>query len=305
MTDVRFYIPEQIDDSKIYYVTCAARYQGKWVFARHKERTTWDMPGGRREAGETPLEAMKRELWEETGALEADIHTLCAYGVNDEEKCGMLFYADISVLGALPAEFEMAEIMLSDKLPEAQTYPGIYPDLFWKVQGWLNLQSSADELWDVYDEKRNLTGRLHRRGDPLGAGEYHLVVHVWMLNSEGKFLLTKRSPNKGFPNMWESTGGSALAGDDSLTAALREVKEETGLTLDAGRGTLIASMRQSDYFRDVWLFRQGFDLKDVVLQPGETTDKMYADKETILKMLREGEFVPYGYLQEIFSADGL
>lgn len=68
-------------------------------------------------------------------------------------------------------------------------------------------------------------------------GEYHLSVHVWLLNHNGEFLLIKRSPNKGYPNMWESTGGSAIAGDDSLSAAIREVKEETGLTADSTCGT--------------------------------------------------------------------
>ena len=305
MSDVRFYAPDQVDDHRVYYVTAVARYRNKWIFARHKKRQTWDMPGGRREAGETPLEAMGRELREETGALEADIRIVCAYEVNGEEKCGMLFYAEVSELGQLPAEFEMAELRFSDKLPEAQTYPGIYPALFEKIQGWLNLQSSADELWDVYDENRNLTGNLHRRGDPLKAGEYHLVVHVWMLNHEGKFLLAKRSPNKGFPNMWESTGGSALAGDDSLTAALREVKEETGLILDPGRGERVFTIRKDDYFRDVWLFRQDFDLADVVLLPGETTDKMYADARMIRSMWSSGELVPYDYLEKLFAAAGL
>ena len=126
------------------------------------------------------------------------------------------------------------------------------------------LQSSPEELWDVYDENRKLTGRLHQRGKQLASGDYHLVVHVWMQNDQGQFLLTKRSPNKGFPNMWESTGGSAIAGDNSLTAALREVKEETGLLLDAEKGRCVLSTKHSDYFRDVWLFHQDFSLENVV-----------------------------------------
>lgn len=303
MTEVTFYQVNEIEEGKIKYVVVAARYQGKWVFSRHKERVTWDMPGGHREAGETVLEAAERELWEETGATGYELHPVSVYGVkkSGNESYGMLYYGDITVLEELPKEYEMEEVYLVDKLPEKLTYPDIQPELFLKIQGWLNLRSSADELWDVYDENRQFTGRLHRRGDPMKAGDYHLVVHVWMLNSRGEFLLTKRSPDKGFPNMWESTGGSALAGDDSLTAALREVKEETGLELDPAKGKLVLTYQISDYFRDVWLFRQDFDLEDVVLQPGETVDKMYADSNTIFRLMENGEFVPYGYLWDLME----
>lgn len=214
----------------------------------------------------------------------------------------MLYYADITELGPLPEAFEMVQRMLTEKLPDNLTYPDIYPVLFLKVQGWMNLQNSSDEIWDVYDENRNLTGQLHRRGEALGRGEYHLVVHVWIQNKDGSFLLTKRSHNKGFPNMWESTGGSALTGEDSLTAAIREVKEETGLSLDETRGTLISSARMPDCFRDIWLFRQDFVLDKVILQPGETTDKMEADKNVILSLQQSGDLVPYDYLSELFAA---
>lgn len=307
MTDVRFYRPTEIADELLKFTVIAARFEDHWIFSRHKQRSTWDIPGGRREPGEPIDETARRELWEETGAEQARIVPVCIYGVtkDGETKYGMLYAADVTVMGPLPEKFEMGETILTDKLPESLTYPDIVPHLFEKVQGWLNLQSGAGEPWDVYDEDRNLTGRIHRRGDQLGEGEYHLVVHIWMVNSRGEFLLTKRSPNKGFPNMWETTGGSALAGDDSLTAALREVKEETGLTLDAGKGVLISSTRQSDYFRDVWLFRQEFDLAEVVLQPGETTDKRYADKQTILRIHAAGELVPYSYLETLFDQAGL
>ena len=205
-------------------------------------------------------------------------------------------FAEIEKLPVLPGQ-----AILTDRLPRELGCSDAVNQLFTHVQGWLNLQSSANELWDVYDENRNRTGRLHRRGDPLPKGEYHLVVYVWMLNSRGEFLLTKRSPNKGFPNMWESTGGSALAGDDSLTAAMREVKEETGLTLDPGKGRVLFTLQGDNYFSDVWLFRQDFDLADVVLQEGGTVDKMYADRETILVMARAGEFVPCSYLERLFE----
>ena len=87
------------------------------------------------------------------------------------------------------------------------------------------------ELWDILDEDGNKTGELVARGRPMKQDEYHLVVHVWIRNSKGQFLISKRTPNKTFPNMWETTGGSAIKGEDSLSAALREVREEIGINL--------------------------------------------------------------------------
>lgn len=161
------------------------------------------------------------------------------------------------------------------------------------VNHWLNRQSAAGELWDVYDGERRLTGRVHPRGEELAAGDYHLVVHVWIRDGRGRFLLTKRSPNKGYGGMWESPGGAARAGDDSLSACLREIKEETGLELEPGRGKIVKSYRGEGYFCDVWLFHQDFDLEDVVLQEGETCDCMSATAEDILRLRREGLFVPF------------
>ncbi len=79
------------------------------------------------------------------------------------------------------------------------------------------------EYWDVYDENRNKTGALHRRGDPLGPQEYHLVVEIWTLDGQGRVLLTRRDLRKHFGGLWECTGGSAQAGEDSRTAVRREL----------------------------------------------------------------------------------
>ena len=303
MTKVTVYKSVKVADEDLKFAVIAARYQDKWVYCRHKERSTWEIPGGHRDPGETIEEAAHRELAEETGAADAEIKAIAVYGVekDGQQSYGMLFFAKIHNLGDLPQNSEIGEVQLCDTPPENLTYPEIQPHLYRAVQGWLNTQSNADELWDVYDENRNLTGKLHRRGDFLAEGEYHLVIHVWLMNSKGEILLTKRSPNKGYPNMWETTGGSALAGDDSLTATLREIKEETGLTADPARGTCIRNFKGNDSFVDVWLFRQDFELEEVVLQEGETCDKMYASAEKIKELSDRGMFVPYSYLQEILD----
>ena len=303
MTQVTFHKLKEIPDESLQYVVIAARYNHRWVMCKHKNRSTWEIPGGHIEPCESAHQAALRELAEETGATDAELSPVTCYSVckNGNTSYGMVFFAKIHTLAPLDPTSEIGEIDLFERLPSALTYPDIQPMLYTRVQGWLNLQSNANELWDVYDRNRCLTGRLHRRGDPLEDGEYHLVVHIWIRNPKGEFLLTKRAPNKGYPLMWESTGGSAVAGDSSIVAALREVKEETGLTLDPGHGAIVHQYSGTDYHSDVWLFEQDFDLNDVTLQEGETCDKMCADVETIRRLNHDGMFVPYSYLDVLLD----
>ena len=161
------------------------------------------------------------------------------------------------------------------------------------VNHWLNRRSSAGELWDIYDGERRFTGRVHPRGEELEPGDYHLVVHVWIRDRQGRFLLTKRSPNKGYGGLWESPGGAARAGDDSLSACLREIKEETGLELEPDKGRVIKSYRGEGYFCDVWLFDQDFSLEEIALQEGETCDCRRATAGEVLELHRQGLFAPF------------
>jgi isopentenyldiphosphate isomerase len=152
------------------------------------------------------------------------------------------------------------------------------------------------ELWDVLDENGNATGRFHERGKPMSKGEYHLEVSVWIENDKGEYLISQRSPNKTFSNMWECTGGSAVAGDDSLTTALKEAKEELGVILEPRNGRMIhhqlrCSSVGCNGLVDVWLFRQNIDLSTVILAPDETCNAMWASRDEINRMIDEGTFI--------------
>ena len=152
------------------------------------------------------------------------------------------------------------------------------------------------ELWDVYDRDRKPTGRLHERGKEMSPDDYHLVVQIWIGNSKGEWLLSKRSPEKWRGGMWESTGGSVVAGEDSLTGALREVREELGIALDPNAGRLISSERY-DYpkwknpgFVDLYAFKHDCPIESIVLQKGETCDAKWTSVEEIRAMKERGEF---------------
>ncbi len=149
------------------------------------------------------------------------------------------------------------------------------------------------ELWDVYDDMRNHTGRTHARGVEMRPGDYHLVVNVWIRNAKGAYLLSRRAPDKQpFPDLWECTGGSALAGEDSLTAALREVKEELGIALDPDGGRLFRTEKRVDDHKDSWLFDREVDLADVLFQAGETCDARWADLPQLRAMAASGDLAP-------------
>lgn len=162
-------------------------------------------------------------------------------------------------------------------------------------------QDAPDELWDIYDTDGSRTGRIQRRGDPFAPGDCHLCVHVWIRNAAGQVLLTRRAPEKSGAGLWEIPGGSALAGEDSLTAALREAKEETGLTLDPGKGELVFRFSGAHYHCDVWLFRQEAALRDIVLQPGETCDAQLADADTIRRLHAAGQFLDFEDLERVLD----
>ena len=136
MKQVAFY--KKADDELLQFAVIAAKYQGRWVLCKHKERSTWEFPGGHREAGETIEAAAVRELYEETGAAEYRMVPVSVYSVTDQaqsgekqaESFGMLFSAEISRFDQLPPTFEMEKIECFEKPPDNWTYPEIQPLLF-------------------------------------------------------------------------------------------------------------------------------------------------------------------------------
>ena len=155
-----------------------------------------------------------------------------------------------------------------------------------------------NEIWDVLDSNGNKTGLFHERGRPMNAGDYHLCVHVWKHNGRGEWLIDKRThKTSGDINggKWETTGGAAIAGDDSLTAALRETKEELGLDLDPAKGVLFRHFAREGfyghtYIMDVWVFEHDCTITDIHFDERETCEAMWATAGQIRRLLRDNEF---------------
>ena len=162
------------------------------------------------------------------------------------------------------------------------------------------------EVWDVLNENRELTGEKIIRGEKMKTEQYHLVVHIWIKNKNNQYLISKRTANKVFPLMWECTCGSAISGDSSLSAALREVKEEIGITLTPNKGKCVYSFKKGykdcNDFTDIWLFEENINIEDVIYQIDEVCDAKYANKNEIREMNVANLFCnEYNYLEDLFK----
>lgn len=138
MPEVRFY--EEVEDRLLRYAVICARHNRQWVFCKHKERNTYELPGGHREPGEDILMTADRELREETGASDFELKPVVVYGVRrieegvfQEETFGLLCLAEVHHFGELP-DYEMEQVIFREELPMELTYPLIQPELLRRVE---------------------------------------------------------------------------------------------------------------------------------------------------------------------------
>lgn len=139
MIKVNLYDLGNIEDSKLKFAVIAAQYNNKWIFVRHKDRTSWEIPGGHREEQENINDTASRELVEETGAKDFKLYPIYNYSVDRDgvESFGQLFYSEVRSLGELP-DSEIQEVKLFNNIPEKLTYPLIQPFLFKKTLEFLS-----------------------------------------------------------------------------------------------------------------------------------------------------------------------
>lgn len=145
------------------------------------------------------------------------------------------------------------------------------------------------EKWDLLDEQRQLLYKTHRRRDKMEIGNYHVVVSIWTVNSKNEILLTLRDPKKDkYPNFWENTAGSVLAGEASIEGALRELSEETGIIVSEAELSFLGTKKEKTAFIDGYIVRKDYEISELTMQEGETVDAQWVTLEKLDEMIGLG-----------------
>ena len=161
------------------------------------------------------------------------------------------------------------------------------------------------EKWDILDKDGNPTGKTTVRGsNTLKNGEYHLVVHIWIVSNDGKFLIQKRSLQKKLmPGEWAATGGAAITGESSYTAANRELYEELGIKSNKQTLKKLCRIKRRNSFLDVWYVDSNTPAEDLRLQRSEVAEAKWISKDELVNMINNKKFHNYGdeYFETIFQ----
>lgn len=162
------------------------------------------------------------------------------------------------------------------------------------------------EIWDVLDCNGVATGKTVARGRCfLKPGEYHLVVHIWIVSSDGRFLLQRRSDQKKLmPGEWAATGGAAISGESSFTAAKRELFEELGIRSDESTLKKILRLKRRNSLVDVWMITSDVLSDELTLQKSEVAEARWVTAEELKAMIKDGVFHNYGkdYFEQVLNA---
>ena len=148
------------------------------------------------------------------------------------------------------------------------------------------------EIIDLYNKNKEKLGKTFvRKQDKLLEDEYYLLEQAWILNSENKILLTRRSLNKSYGGMWEATAGHVKAGETDLEGMQREVHEELGLNIEKNEFKFIKSLIRKQAILDVWVVRKDINLKDLKLKNDEVMGAKFVSISEFKEMLNNNEIV--------------
>jgi isopentenyldiphosphate isomerase len=162
------------------------------------------------------------------------------------------------------------------------------------------------EVWDVLDKNGIPTGKtVERKKVCLSRGEYHLVVHIWILGSDGRVLIQRRSFNKPLmPGEWAAIGSSAMSGEAPDEAAERELSEEMGIEAPRDELKLIRCMVRKNSILNIFLVQRDTPVSELNLQKSEVSDAKWVHRNKLRQTIKNGEFHNYGkeYFDAVFGA---
>ena len=159
------------------------------------------------------------------------------------------------------------------------------------------------ELWDIYNENGELTGRTLERGGVQAPGDYHLAVTVTVVNSRGEVLCTLRGMEKSvYPGVWENPGGGVLSGETSLSAAVRELLEETARSALPEELIFLSRRKAEGFFMDVYGLVRDVPAEELILQPHEVDGAKWVPIDEWEQKAKVREILAGDYTDEFFAA---
>lgn len=145
------------------------------------------------------------------------------------------------------------------------------------------------ELVKVLNKRNEFTGNVKDRKS-LVENEYRNLVHIWVINSKGEFLIQKRSAlKKHYPNMWSVTSGCIHSDESFIDACKRELKEEINIDLNEDNLEYVMSYKLRNVIVQAYALYQDVDVSKIKLQEGEVSDYRFVTKEELLNMIKNNE----------------
>jgi 8-oxo-dGTP pyrophosphatase MutT (NUDIX family) len=151
------------------------------------------------------------------------------------------------------------------------------------------------EVFDLYDREFNKLNKDMVRGTENNDGEYHLVVHVWIRNKAGQYLIQQRNKaSDRIPYQWACTAGAVQKNETSIEGAIRETKEEIGVVFTPSQLSLVKRYFVDDnaanYIVDCYLVESDILINEVTIDTVEVRGIMYKDMLGIKEMIRDNQF---------------
>ena len=165
----------------------------------------------------------------------------------------------------------------------------------------------ADELIDILTPVGEFFGKTALKSKAHKEGLWHASTQIWIYTPKGEILIQQRAACKDtYPNLWDiSIAGHLSAGDNAISASIREINEEIGVSTSAEALQFLKTIKtskqpskkiQDNEFNHLFLCCMPVDLKKLQLQTEEVSDVKLIALEEFQDLLKNDpkNFVPHG-----------